>query len=188
MRVHAVHPFLSFHPERLAQIADPKLVLASLVPFCAGAALAFDQRGSIDIGLGLVVYVAIFLMALAYAPVSLARPGWNDLALGVIYGPVIVVGSLLTLKGVLTAEAMIVSVTLGLLMAATAARHKTTLLIIAFAVPLVWAVYAGPFRLTAVFAGIPAAMLTSERDEDDPWLLATFALTGLALSAAIAWL
>ena len=188
MRVHAVHPFLSFHPERLAQLADPKLVLASLVPFCAGAAIAFDQRSFIDVGLALVVYVAIFLMALAYAPVSLAKRGWNELVIGVIYGPVIVAGTLLTLKGAVTVEAMVVATTLGLLMAATTARNKMTLMIVAFALPLVCAVYIGPFRLTAVFAGIPVAMLTSEREEDDPWPLATFALTGLALSAAIAWL
>lgn len=255
MRAHIVHPGFRF--AGLAQLADPRLTLASLVPFCAGAVIAFDQRGSIDAGLALWAYVAIFLIeigknalnnlyirprpghpqllpdedlinigwiafmgaavigtfvasestpallllgafaaavAAAYAipPIALAKHGLGEAAIAVVYGPGIVIGTLLVLRGTLTAEAIVVAITLGLLMAATSATNRghvrTLLYVVAFAVPLVWAVYVGPFRLTAAFAGIPVAMLTSERDVDDVWPLATFALTGVALSAAIAWL
>jgi 1,4-dihydroxy-2-naphthoate polyprenyltransferase len=44
------------------RLADPKIGLASLVPFVVGTALAFDQLRSIDWGLALAAYAAVFLV------------------------------------------------------------------------------------------------------------------------------
>lgn len=281
MRAHIVHPLFTFHPERLrswfsglAQLADPKLTLASLVPFSAGVAIAFDQRGSVNAGLVASAFLAIWLievgknavnnlyigprpgraqlltdddlinigwvcfvsaavvgtfvaavstpgllllaafaaaLAGAYAipPLSLAERGYGEAAVAIIYGPGILIGSLLMLGGSVTPESIIVATTLGLLMSATVvvsgvdhiefsrANALTNLLfIVAFAAPIVWAVYVGPFRLAAAIVGVPVAIFTSMtmqrgeamRDDAETWTLATFALTGVALAAGIAWI
>ena len=274
MRAHIAHPVFTFHPERLrtrlsgiAQLVDPRLTLASLVPFCAGAAIAFDQREAIDVGLAATAYAAIFLIevgknalntlymgprrgrpslldeydlanigwicfagamvigtfvasasipallllaafaaaiAAAYAipPVSLARRGFGGLAVAVIYGPGILLGTLLMLKGVMTVESLVVAATLGVLMSTTvlvgenSTSYVSVLLIVAFAIPLVWGVYVGPFRLVTAICGAPFALLASSnmgrgdatREVAETWTLATFAITGVALSAAVALL
>ncbi|HEV8434081.1 MAG TPA: hypothetical protein VGR95_11760 [Thermoanaerobaculia bacterium] len=64
---------------------------------------------------------------------------------------------------------------------------------IAFALPIVWGIYAGPFRLTAVFFGLPLAIFSTEmldrKHDHAPHIaetaaLLTFVVTGLALALA----
>ena len=185
MRAHIVHPLSGLH--NITHFIDPRLIVASLVPFCAGAAIAFDQRGSIDIGLAFSGYI-VALLATLFASAVADAYAMPAVTLGIVAGPGVVLGSLLMLRGSITAEAFVIAIVLGLLMAATVSRAKGLLFVIAFAVPLVWGVYAGPFRLTVAFCGIPVAMIAADRKSDEIWTLATFALTGVALAAAIAWL
>ena len=54
------------HPRRFAagvwRLVDPKIALASAVPFLAGVALALDRRGDLRPGLALAAFAAIFLV------------------------------------------------------------------------------------------------------------------------------
>jgi hypothetical protein len=139
------------------------------------------------------------LVAGAYA---MAKRGFGGFAVAVIYGPGILVGSLLMLRGFITAETIVIAIALGVLMSTTVLVNQNStafvnvILIVAFAVPLVWGMYVGPFRLITAICGVPFALLASSnmgrgeatRDVAETWTFATFAITGVALSAAVALL
>jgi 1,4-dihydroxy-2-naphthoate polyprenyltransferase len=185
----------------LWRLADPKIAVASLVPFCVGAALAWRDTQRIDIGLAAAAFLVLFLvevgknavndlydfrsgadtavlpnertpysggkrvlvdrvlteadliviawMAFAAAgvlgfliaferqplllllgaaaalvsvlysmpPVQLSYRGLGELAVAAVYGPGIVLGSLLLFGGTVTAEALDASLILGILIA-----------------------------------------------------------------------
>lgn len=254
------------------RLVDPKIALASAVPFVAGIALAIDQVEVVAWGLALAAYVAVFLVevgknavndlcdfetdrlvtdeerspfsggkrtlvdglltrrdltvitwiafaiagmiglevasrsrasllligagaaiiSVVYAmpPVKLASRGLGELAVGIVYGPGIVLGTSLLLGDGITTEAVIASVTLGLLIAnvllineipderADRAAGKRTLVVRlgrdhaqtlialvfanAFAIPIIAAAYgATPFRVSALIAGVPVAVFAS---------------------------
>ena len=256
------------------RLVDPKIALASLIPFIAGAALAIDQRGSIEWGLALAAFLAIFLVevgknavndlydfrsgadtavrdderspfsggkrvlvdhlvterdlvviawiafaaagligleiasrsrpellllgalaaliSILYAapPFKLASRGLGELAVFAVYGPGIMLGTVLLLRGDVTVEAMVVSIALGFLIAnvllinevpderADRLAGKRTLVvrlgrdrvetlialvfIVGFLVPAIAAAYGlAAFRVTSLLAGIPAAMFAA---------------------------
>lgn len=258
--------------EGIWRLADPKIALASLVPFVAGVALAFDQRLSIDWTLAVTAYVVIFLVevgknavndiydfrsgadtavrederspfsggkrtlvdhllteddltvvawvafgaagllgldiasrahpmlfflgaaaaliSVVYVmpPLALAYHGLGELAVFAVYGPGIVMGTILLLGGRITPEAGIVSIALGILIALVlianeipdmrgdAEAGKNTLVVrlgrdrvetlmallftIAIGLPVLAAGYGLiPFRATAFFAAVPSAVL-----------------------------
>ncbi|HUP62544.1 MAG TPA: prenyltransferase [Thermoanaerobaculia bacterium] len=256
--------------EGVWRLVDPKIALASVIPFLAGLALAIDQGGSIRWGIAFAAFAAIFLVevgknavndlcdftsdvavrpherspfsggkrvlvgmllterdlvviawiafiaagaigsevarrsnpmllllgaaaaaiSILYAapPVKLASRGLGELAVGCVYGPGIVLGTLVLFDASVIAEAVFVSIALGMLIAnvllineipderADAQAGKRTLIVRlgrdrgetliglvfanAFAIPLVVAAYGLiPFRVAAMLAGAPAAAL-----------------------------
>lgn len=275
MRTTPFHPFVHAVSDRqrhvaagLWRLADPKIALASAVPFVAAVALAAEQRTSIDWPLVATAYAAIFLIevgknavndlcdfesdvrvrpeerspfsggkrvlvdrlltrqdlwviswiafgaagliglevasrtsplllllgmaaaaiSIVYAepPLKLSSRGLGELAVLLVYGPSIVVGTMMMLRAQVTPEALLASFSLGLLIAnvllinevpderADRAAGKRTLVVrmgrdraetlfaivftLAFAVPVLVATYgAAPFRLVFFGAGIPTA-------------------------------
>ena len=268
-RLHAI-------AEGVWRLADPKIALASLVPFAAGTALAFDLRGTVDWSLAAAAYVAIFLVeagknavndlydfrsgadsavlpderspfsggkrtlvdavlteedliriaGVAFAlagfagiavarnsdarllllgglaavvsilyvmpPVKLAYRGLGELAVGLIYGPGILLGAVLVQGAGLTREMLAACFTLGLLIAlvlivneipdarADASAGKRTLVVrlgregaeslmallfaIAYAVPTILVAYGiVPIRVSALLAGLPFAVAALEQ-------------------------
>jgi len=271
--VHWPHPLSVRHRNLLEgvwRLVDPKIALASLVPFIVGTALAGDRRATIPWGLALGAFLAIFfvevgknavndlydfrsgadtavrpeerspfsggkrvlvdhlvterdlvviawiafaaagvigveiatrtrpallllgavaaLISIVYAapPIKLASRGLGELAVFAVYGPGIILGTLLLLRAEITAEALIVAIALGLLIAnvllvneipderADRVAGKRTLVVrlgrdrsetliaavfmVAFLVPAIAASYGfGPFRLNALLAAVPAA-------------------------------
>ena len=250
------------------RLVDPKIALASVVPFMTGVALAIDQRGSIRWSLAAAAFAAIFLVevgknavndlcdfetdkavtleerspfsggkrvlvdelltdhdllviawvaflaagviglevatrshpalllvgaiaaaiSILYAapPVKLAARGLGELAVGIVYGPGIVLGTVLLLRASITEEAVIASIVLGFLIAnvllinevpderADRQARKNTLVVrlgrdraesliaavfaLAFALPAITAAYdVVPMRITALLAGVPSA-------------------------------
>lgn len=208
MRFPLIHPPLGIaeHGDRsillgLWRLADPKIAVASLVPFCAGAALAWRDTQRIDFGLALAAFLVLFLVevgknavndlydfrsgadtnvqpnertpysggkrvlvdhllterdlvviawlaftiagvagfAIAFErqplllllggaaalvsvlysmpPVQLSYRGLGELAVAAVYGPGIVLGSVLLFGGTVTAEALDASLILGILIA-----------------------------------------------------------------------
>jgi 1,4-dihydroxy-2-naphthoate octaprenyltransferase len=257
--------------EGVWRLVDPKIALASLIPFGVGVALAADQHPQLDWLLALSAFAAIFLVevgknavndlydfrsgadtevrpderspfsggkrvlvdhllkendlviiawiafgaaaligseiasrskpallvlgacaaviSILYAapPIKLSSRGLGELAVGAVYGPGIVIGTLLLLRGSITLEVLVVAMTFGLLIAnvllmneipderADRVAGKRTLVVrfgrdrtetlvivlftIAFLVPAVVASYGlAPFRLNAFLAAVPSAV------------------------------
>lgn len=287
------------------RLVDPKIALASVVPFMVGIALAVEQGGSIRWGLAAAAFAAIFLVevgknavndlcdfesdiavtpderspfsggkrvlvdalltdhdlvviawvafigagviglevatrsqpmlllvgaaaaaiSILYAapPIKLAARGLGELAVGIVYGPGIVLGTVLLLRASITAEAVTASIVLGFLIAnvllineipderADRQAHKNTLVVrlgrdraetliivvftCAFAVPVLAATYVlVPFRMTAMLAGVPTAILAASLLRRAPgghppvaaqaMTLGTYVITGAAFAAA----
>lgn len=256
------------------RLVDPKIALASVVPFVAGMALAFDQRGAIEWGLAAAAFAAIFLvevgknavndlydfrsgadtnvlpeerspfsggkrvlvdqlltetdlvviawlafgaagligvevaqrsnpellvvgaiaalisMVYAMPPIQLSARGLGELAVGLVYGPGIVLGTVLLLRGAITPEALLASIAFGFLIAnvliinevpderADRLAGKRTLVVrlgrdhapmllaivftLAFAIPAAAAIDGFvPFRMVALLTGIPTAALAT---------------------------
>ena len=277
MRIPWTHPPLGL-AERgdrsillgLWRLADPKIALASLVPFCLGAALAWRDTHRFDLGLAAAAFLVLFLvevgknavndlydfrsgadravlpeerspysggkrvlvdrllterdlvaiawiafaaagaMALAITverplllllgavaamvsvlysmpPVQLSYHGLGELAVFAVYGPGIVLGSVLLFDGSITAEVVVASILLGILIAlvllanelpderADRAAGKRTLVVrmgrdhaisligflftAAFVVALALVVYGGIRYFTGALFGIPMASL-----------------------------
>ena len=276
MRVPLTHPPLGI-AERgdrsillgLWRLADPKIALASLVPFCVGAALAWRDTRRLDFGLAAAAFLVLFLIEvgknavndlydfrsgadtavlpnertpysggkrvlvdhllterdlvviawLAFAiagvagfaiaferqplllllgaaaalvsvlysmpPVQLSYRGFGELAVAVVYGPGIVLGSLLLFGGAVTAEAVDASILLGILIAvvlmtnelpderADRGAGKRTLVVrmgrdlatsligvlfaIAFVIALLTVTYAGTTYFLGALLGMPAS-------------------------------
>lgn len=63
LHVPVIHPTHAQHVLRgIWRLADPKITIASLVPFAAGVALAFEQRGAADWSLVIAAYLTIFFI------------------------------------------------------------------------------------------------------------------------------
>lgn len=127
------------------------------------------------------------VVAIAYSlpPLKLSYRGLGELFVGLTYGPGIVLGTTLLLGGSLTREAVVVSATLGTLIALVLmaneipdervdrlARKNTLivrlgrdraiglielLFVIAFAIPAFAGAGGGPLRLLVLLAGVPSA-------------------------------
>lgn len=253
----------------LWRLADPKIAVASFVPFCLGAALAWREMRTIDLGLAAAAFLVLFLvevgknavndlydfrsgadpavlpgertpfsggkrvlvdhllterdlvavawMAFAAAgaigvalirdrqllllllgaaaalvsvvysmpPVQLSYRGLGELAVFAVYGPGIVLGSLLLFGGRITAEAVDASILLGILIAVVLltnelpderadrlagkrtlvvrmGRDLATLLIgvlfaIAFVIPLLSVAYGEVLYFLGALIGIPVS-------------------------------
>jgi 1,4-dihydroxy-2-naphthoate octaprenyltransferase len=273
MRIPLTHPVVSVaQGERallqgLWRLADPKIALASLVPFCAGAAMAWREQHAFSFGIAAAAFVAIFcvevgknavndlydfrsgadpavqpeerspysggkrvlldhllterdlvviacttfalaavigtavamvtvpalllfgaaaaLVSILYVwpPVKLAYRGLGELAVFAVYGPGIVLGTVLLFGGTLTAEAVSVSIILGILIAAVlltnelpdaradGAAGKRTLIVrmgrdlgtafvgvlfaVAFGTALMLVAYRGTVWIAGTLVGIP---------------------------------
>ena len=187
------------HPSALGQthhLVDPRLTFAALVPFAAGLAIAWRLNGVLHFGV-LAVMMLVILVAAAVIFLSAHR------ALLVAFIPATLLGTVLLEHGTFTPVAVVDALVLALLIAnvllvSEPPDDRTTTLVnllftIAFAVPIVWGIYAGPFRLTAVFFGVPLAIFSTEmldREHDHaPHIagtaaLVTFVVTGIALTLA----
>ena len=280
MRVLPIHPWEAIgpRPRNLAagvwRLVDPKIALASLVPFVVGIALAFDPRSTMDWPLAAGAFAAIFLVevgknavndlydfasgadmnvlpeerspfsggkrvlvehlltendlvaiawiafglagligievatrsrpellvlgaiaaliSILYAmpPVKLASRGFGELAVMLVYGPGIVLGTVLLLRGSITVESIVASIALGFLIAnvllinevpderADRVAGKRTLIVragrdrapsliaimfsLAFALPVAGAMYGFvPLRMCALLSGIPTAVVAT---------------------------
>ena len=187
------------HPATLGHthhLVDPQLTFAPLVPFAAGLAIAWRLTGAIQLG----VMTATLLVSLAWAAL-LSRSSHR--ALFVAFIPAVLLATVLLDRGTFTPVAVVESLVLALLIANVllvsespddrTATLVNTLFTIAFAVPIVWGIYAGPFRLTAVFFGVPLAIFSTEmldrKHDHAPHIaelatLLTFVVTGIALTLA----
>lgn len=264
----------------LWRLADPKIALASLVPFAVGTVLAFDQHMFVIWPLFFAAYAAVFLVevgknavndiydfrsgadtavrpeerspfsggkrtlvdhlmtendlvvvawiafgiagiigvevalrsslqllllgaaaaaiSVVYVmpPLKLSYRGLGELAVGLVYGPGIVIGALLLQGATITSEVLIASTSIGILIATVLianeipderadrfagkknlvvriGRHRTELLIpvlfaTAIAFPPFMAAYGhGPLRLLAFIAGVPPALLACATLDDE---------------------
>jgi 1,4-dihydroxy-2-naphthoate polyprenyltransferase len=258
----------------LWRLVDPKIALASVVPFLAGSALSFSQLGKISWGIAASAFLAIFLVevgknavndlcdyeadaavrdderspfsggkrtlvdellvptdltliawiafaiaglvgmelamrtrpmlllvgavaatiSILYAlpPVKLSARGLGELAVFAVYGPGIVIGTMMLNGATVDAEGVVVSIALGLLIAnvllinevpdarVDALAGKRTLVVrlgrenagaviaamftLAVAVPVIAAASgAVPFRMTAFFIAVPTAVMACSR-------------------------
>jgi 1,4-dihydroxy-2-naphthoate octaprenyltransferase len=254
----------------LWRLVDPKIALASVVPFLVGLALSFSQLGRISWGIAATAFFAIFLIevgknavndlcdyqadaavrederspfsggkrtlvdellvptdltviawiaftiaglvgmelamrtrpmllllgaaaaaiSILYAlpPVRLAARGLGELAVFAVYGPGIVIGTMMLTRATVDTEAVVVSIALGLLIAnvllineipderVDALAGKRTLVVrlgrenagsliaaiftLAVAIPVTAAASgAVPFRMTAFFMAVPSAVM-----------------------------
>jgi 1,4-dihydroxy-2-naphthoate octaprenyltransferase len=274
---HALHHKARHHDlvTGLWRLADPKIMIASAVPFLAGLALAWDAAGSVNVSLAITAFLAIFFVevgknavndladyrsgadlavlesertpfsggkrvlvdelltesevigigwvafamagvaglivalhsrvellllgaaaaGLAYAysahPFALSYRGLGEAAVLLVYGPGIVIGTVLLLGGSITVEVIMAGTSFGFLIAnvllvnelpderADRLAGKRTLVVrlggegaaslidsmfvTAFAIPLIAAFYADvPFRIVAIAAGMPLAVVASD--------------------------
>ncbi|MGZ5433090.1 MAG: prenyltransferase [Thermoanaerobaculia bacterium] len=272
----STHPSAGFVPHHdlllgLWRLADPKIALASLVPFCVGAAFAWRLTHRIDFAIAALAFLAIFLVevgknavndlydfrsgvdtavrpderspysggkrvlvdgllterdlvviawiaftlaavigaGVAFAtkpvllllgaaaalvsliyvmpPVKLAYRGLGELSVFAVYGPGIVLGTVLLLGGTITMEVVDASITLGILIALVLianempdaradgaggkrtvvvrlGRERTTALIgflfgVAFAIPIALVAYGGISYFAGALAGLPFAAI-----------------------------
>jgi hypothetical protein len=187
------------HPATLGHthhLVDPRLTLAAVVPFAAGFAIAWRLSGATY----LAAMTATLLVAIAWAAL-LSRSSHRGLFVAFI--PAVLLATVLLGHGVFTPLAVVDALVLALLIAnvllvSESPDDRTTTLVstlftIAFALPIVWGIYAGPFRLTAVFFGVPLAIFSTEmldrKHDHAPHIaetatLLTFVVTGLALALA----
>ena len=187
------------HPATLGHthhLADPRLTFAALVPFAAGLAIAWRLDGVLHFRAMATMMLIVFASA-AVIFLSSLRP------LLVACIPAVLLATVLLESGTFTPVAVIDALVMALLIAnvlvvSDSPDDRTTTLVntlftIAFAVPLVWGIYAGPFRLSAVFFGVPLAIFSSEmldrKHDHAPHLaetatLLTFVVTGVALTLA----
>jgi|GEM_PF-5241821 len=187
------------HPATLGHthhLIDPKLTFAAAIPFAAGLAIAWRLSGAIPFGV-----MAVTLLLTVAAAALLSRSSHR--ALFVAFVPAVLLVTVLLGHGAFIPAAVVDALVLALLIAnvllvSESPDDRTTTLVstlftIAFAVPIVWGIYAGPFRLTAVFFGVPLAIFTTEmldRNHDhaphiaETAALLTFVVTGLALALA----
>ncbi|HEU4520865.1 MAG TPA: prenyltransferase [Thermoanaerobaculia bacterium] len=309
---HFPQTYVHGHPHAvlsgLWRLADPKITVASAIPFLVAVALAIDARGAVDVRLAFAAFLAIFFVeagknavndladyrsgadlavrdderspfsggkrvlvdhllsereltviawaaftaagiigfvvamhsrfellllgavaaaiAVAYSvpPFQLSYRGLGELAVGVVYGPGIVIGGVLLLGGRITGEILVASLTLGLLIAdvllvneipderADRITGKNTLVVLlgrekavalsdtifvgAFSLPLLAALYmAMPFRVVALAAGMPLAVIASDllshpRRPGPPvaaqaLMIAVYVTSGLGYAAAV---
>lgn len=277
MATASTHPAVGIVAERsersllhgLWRLADPKIALASLVPFCVGAALVWRDTRSLDFGIAAAAFVAIFLVevgknavndlydfrsgadtavrpeerspysggkrvlidhllterdlvviawmsfalaamvgtAVAMAtkpmllvlgaiaalvsifytlpPVQLAYRGLGELAVFAVYGPGILLGTMLLFGGTISIEALYAAIMLGILIALVLlanelpderadrvsgkrtvvvrfGRDRATSLIgllfaLAFVIPLSLVAYGGPSYFAGALFGVPVA-------------------------------
>ena len=187
------------HPATLGHthhLVDPRLTFAALVPFALGLAIAWRLSGVIHLG----AMTATLLVTVAWAAL-MSRSSHR--ALFVAYMPAVLFATVLLGQGTFTPVVVVDAVVLAVLIANVLLvsespddRTKTlvnTLFTIAFAIPIVWGIYAGPFRLTAVFFGVPLAIFSAgmlDRKHDraphiaETATLFTFVVTGIALAVA----
>jgi len=276
MPIASTHPALGVidRAERsvllgLWRLADPKIALASLVPFCAGAALVWRGQQSLPFGIAAAAFAAIFLVEVGknavndlydfrsgadtavlpgerspysggkrvlvdhllterdlvviawiaftlaavigtgvamatkpvllllgaagavvsvlyvMPPVQLAYRGLGELAVFAVYGPGILLGTILLFDGTITGEAVCAAVVMGILIAlvllanelpderADRVAGKRTLVVrlgrdratslmglfflIAFVIPLSLVAYGGPAYFGGALSGAPVA-------------------------------
>jgi 1,4-dihydroxy-2-naphthoate octaprenyltransferase len=172
-----------------ALLTDHDLVIIAWVAFLAAGAVGLEVAGRTRPEL-LLLGLAAALISVVYAapPLKLAARGLGELAVFAVYGPGIVLGTVLLLDGTISLEAVLASITLGLLIAnvllineipderADRLAGKKTLVVrlgrdraeallaiaftVAWVIPVVAAAYGlVPFRITATLAGSPAAAL-----------------------------
>lgn len=184
MRFPLTHPpiGLTASGERSILIA-----LGSLVPFAAGAAIAWRETRHLDAAVAAAAFVAIVLVAIIVAQ-TLARlsyHGLGELALFAAYGPGIVLGSVLLLGGTISGAAVDASIMLGILAAlvlitnelpderADRIAGKRTLVVrmgrdlatsfiavlfaMAFAIPLASVAFGGLTYFLGALAGVPTS-------------------------------
>ena len=187
------------HPASLGHthhLVDLKLTFAAAVPFAAGLAIAWRLSGAINAG----TMAVTLLLSIVWAAL-LSRSSHR--ALFVAYMPAVFLATVLLGRGTFTPVVVVDALVLGLLIANVLLASESpddrtatlvnTLYAIAFGVPIVWGIYAGPFRLTAVFFGVPLAIFATgmlDRKHDHaPHIavtatLVTFVVTGIALALA----
>ena len=149
-----------------------------------GTAAAIVSRPTL-----LILGAAAALVSVLYAmpPVHLAYRGLGELAVGCVYGPGILLGTVMLMRATVTVEAVLASVTLGILIALVLllnempderpdrvagkrtlvvrlGRDRATLLtgflfFAAFAIPLAWWAWDEPLWITGALAGAPVALL-----------------------------
>lgn len=116
MRFAFTHP--SLHPVAIARDRADTLVLAPLVPLVAGTAIAWRETHVLDVRIAAAAILAIVLatfVSIFYT--RLADRGLGELIAFAIYGPGIVLGTILLLGGSVDTAAFEASVILGILAA-----------------------------------------------------------------------
>jgi 1,4-dihydroxy-2-naphthoate octaprenyltransferase len=169
-------------------IGEGELTIVGWVAMALAAAVGTWVATRTDPRLLLLgAFAAAVATAYSVAPFRLSYRGLGELAVGLTYGPGIVLGTMLLLTGGVTREAVVVAATLGILIAQVLIINevpdervdrlagKRTLVVrlgrvrtgrlmevlfsAAFVLPVVAATDSGPFRLMFLLAGIPAAVV-----------------------------
>ncbi|HEX6086185.1 MAG TPA: prenyltransferase [Thermoanaerobaculia bacterium] len=135
----------------LWRLADPKIALASLVPFCVGAALAWRETERIDVRLAAAAFLALFLVEVGKNAVNdlydfrsgadaAVRPEERSPFSG---GKRVLIDGLLTERD-LAAIAWIAFVAAGVIGVAIALERQPLLLLLGAAAALVSVLYSMP--------------------------------------------
>lgn len=168
-------------------LTETDLVLISWVTFALAGAIGVGVAMATNPQLLLLGAMAA-LISIAYAmpPVKLAYRGLGELAVFAVYGPGILLGTVLLFGGQVTVEAVYAAIILGILIAmvlltneipderADRVAGKHTLVVrlgrdgatsllgflgtVAFAIPLALVAYGGPVFFAGALAGIPLAL------------------------------
>ncbi|MGZ8830588.1 MAG: hypothetical protein ACXW2Q_09475 [Thermoanaerobaculia bacterium] len=105
------------HPRERRVAFDPKIAVASIVPFAVGAAFAHPHLFAAGPLIAAGAFAAILLVTLSVSPFAVSYRALGDVVVFLIYGPGIVIGTLLLFGGRVTSDAVTAGTCIGLLLA-----------------------------------------------------------------------
>jgi 1,4-dihydroxy-2-naphthoate octaprenyltransferase len=105
------------HPRERRMAFEPKIAVASIVPFAVGAAFAHPHLLAAGPLIAAGAFAAIFLVTLSVSPFAVSYRALGDVVVFLIYGPGIVIGTLLLFGGRVTSDAVTAGTCIGLLLA-----------------------------------------------------------------------
>ena len=181
------------HEHRVA--FDPKAAVAAVVPFAVAAAFTHPNLLAMDPLISVTAFAAIFLVTISISPFKWSSGPVGELITFLIYGPGIVIATVLLFRGTVTSDVITAATCIGLLLTNVlvagdaSGRNEATsifgfLYVAAFVLPVITFATTGSFAVLGLLLGVlPADYAVWSLRHQPP---RTFAAEAAAMIACLA--